>query len=112
MPSKKISHAILKRKQKGDNNPVTAFIQNRQINDVIKGGKRGRGIKIGSYMDFNANSNYKEMKRIGGDKPVHQRMNDNIREYMPAPKHHKETKNLHLWKSGGERKDATEIVGN
>lgn len=112
MPNKKISQTILKQGHTGNNNPVTFTQQNHQ-NHNLGVAVKGRGIHIGSYMDFSASSTgYNEAKRTIGNKPVAQKKPDNLRKHMGAPKHLKERMPHHLFRCDCKRTDADEIVNN
>ena len=112
MPSKAINATILKLKHSGVKDPVTFCSQNLQDKQYTKSGQNGRGIHIGSYMDFSAASNnYVWKKQTEGDSPKYQRKPDNVRPYMPLP-NHTETNPHGLFRYKGDRPDAKEVVQN
>lgn len=113
MVSKKIAHTVMKKLHSLDNNPVTHNQQKQQDKLFNKSGEHGRGIHIGSLMDFQASSGYNSKKQTEGDKPVHQRKADvNHQPQDKSPAHLHEKNPHHLFRCDCDRKDAKEIQQN
>ena len=112
MPNKKINHTIMKMSHSMDTNPITHHHQKHQDKKFIKEGKKGRGIHIGSLMDFNANTHYNEKKRHEEDDIKPQRKGDNVLSRLPAPKHLNEILSSHIFRCDCKRTDAKNVVQN
>jgi hypothetical protein len=112
MPNKKINHSILKKRHSGDNNPIIHHYQMYQNKEFVME-KKGRGIHIGSLMDFSASSTgYNEKKRTEETQIIHQRKPDTLRKYMPPPKVNSEKNPHHLFRPNGFRSGLPHIVNN
>jgi hypothetical protein len=112
MPNKSINNGLLRKFHSGDNNPVSCHYQKHLDKKLLKLGEKGRGIHIGSLMDFNASSGYNAKKRTEGDAPKHQRKPDNVRPYIAPPIHLTENEPHFLFRCGCKRTDAKEVSQN